>query len=52
MVGYHAFLIGIPDSKLIVTALINTWKGNVISPSLAALEYISKPIDSKQEMTK
>jgi D-alanyl-D-alanine carboxypeptidase len=45
--GYHAFFIGIPDSKFIVTALVNTEEGNVISPSLAALEYISQQLESK-----
>ena len=40
--GYHAFLIGILDSKLVVTALVNTEEGNVISPSMAALQYISQ----------
>lgn len=38
--GYHAFFIGMLDSKLIVTALINTEEGDVIAPSLAALEYM------------
>ena len=40
--GYHAFFIGILDSKLVVTALVNTEEGNVIFPSMAALEYISQ----------
>jgi CubicO group peptidase (beta-lactamase class C family) len=40
VVGYHAFFIGIPDSKLVVTALVNTEEGDVISPSIAALEYL------------
>jgi D-alanyl-D-alanine carboxypeptidase len=41
--GYHAFFIGILDSKLVVTALVNTEEGNVISPSMAALQqYISQ----------
>ena len=44
--GYHAFFIGIPDSKLAVTALVNSVQGNVISPSLAALKNISQPIES------
>ena len=42
--GYHAFFIGIPDSKLVVTALINTEEGDVISPSMAALQYISQQV--------
>jgi hypothetical protein len=45
--GYHAFFIGIPDSKLAVTALVNTVEGNVISPSLTALEYISQELENK-----
>jgi D-alanyl-D-alanine carboxypeptidase len=46
-VGYHAFFIGTLDSKLVVTALVNVEEGNVISPSMAALNYISQPIESK-----
>jgi CubicO group peptidase (beta-lactamase class C family) len=45
--GYHAFFAGIPDSKLVVTALVNTREGNVITPSMAALQYISQQIKSK-----
>jgi D-alanyl-D-alanine carboxypeptidase len=45
--GYHAFFIGIPDSKLAVTALVNTVEGNVISPSLTALEYISQELENR-----
>jgi D-alanyl-D-alanine carboxypeptidase len=45
--GYHAFFIGILDSKLVVTALVNTEEGNVISPSMAALQqYISQDSES------
>jgi D-alanyl-D-alanine carboxypeptidase len=41
--GYHAFFIGILDSKLVVTALVNTEEGDVISSSMAALQqYISQ----------
>jgi D-alanyl-D-alanine carboxypeptidase len=39
---YHAFFIGIPDSKFVVTALVNTDTGEVISPSITALQSISK----------
>jgi hypothetical protein len=46
-IGYHAFFVGIPGSKLIVTALVNTDEGNVISPSMTALKYISQQIESK-----
>lgn len=40
--GYHAYFIGTLDGKFIVTALVNTEEGNVKSPSLAALRYISQ----------
>ena len=40
--GYHAFFVGYLDSKLTVVALINIEEGDVIVPSLAALEYISQ----------
>ena len=40
--GYHAFFVGVLDSKLIVTALVNTDEGEVISPSMAALQNISQ----------
>jgi hypothetical protein len=46
-VDYHAFFIGILDSKLVVTALVNAGDGEVIAPSLAALKYISQPMESK-----
>jgi len=46
--GYHAFFIGILDSKLVVTALINTEEGDVISPSMAALQqYMTQQIENK-----
>jgi D-alanyl-D-alanine carboxypeptidase len=46
--GYHAFFVGILDSKLIGTALVNTEEGDVISPSMVALQdYISQLIKSK-----
>ena len=45
--GYHAFFIGIPGSKLAVTALVNTVEGNVISPSVTALEYLSQQPENK-----
>ena len=45
--GYHAFFVGLLDSKLVVTALVNTEEGDVISPSMAALEYISGQIENK-----
>ena len=40
--GYHAFFIGVPGSKLVVTALVNTDEGDVIAPGMAALQDISQ----------
>lgn len=40
--GYHAFFAGAPGSKFIVTALVNAEEGNVISPSMTALQFISQ----------
>ncbi len=37
MPGYHAFFMGFLDKKLIVTALVNTEEGDVMTPSLIAL---------------
>jgi D-alanyl-D-alanine carboxypeptidase len=42
--GYHAFFVGVLDTKLIVTALVNTQEGDVIMPSISALEYISQSL--------
>jgi hypothetical protein len=42
--GYHAFFVGFLDNKLIVTALVNTEEGDVMMPSLSALQYISQQI--------
>lgn len=46
-VGYHAFFIGTLDSRLIVTALVNTNEGDVISPSMDALKSILEQNESK-----
>jgi D-alanyl-D-alanine carboxypeptidase len=41
--GYHTFFVGILDNKLVVIALINTEEGDVVSPSMVALQqYISQ----------
>jgi len=40
--GYHAFFVGYLDTNFAVAALTNTEEGDVIAPSLAALEYISQ----------
>jgi hypothetical protein len=46
-VDYHAFFVGILDSKLVVTALVNAGDGEVMAPSLAALRYISQQTASR-----
>ena len=43
--GYHAIFIGILDTKLIVTALVNTQEGDVITPSISALQYIGQTLN-------
>jgi len=40
--GYHAFFMGFLDNKIVVTALCNTEEGDVITPSMSALQYISQ----------
>jgi len=45
--AYHSYFIGTLDGKLIVTALVNTEEGNVISPSIAVLEYISQSSNNR-----
>jgi len=40
--GYHAFFVGLRDSKLVVAALVNTEQGDVIGPSLMVLEYLTQ----------
>jgi D-alanyl-D-alanine carboxypeptidase len=37
---YHAFFAGIQGTKYVVAALVNTAEGDVIGPSLMALEYM------------
>jgi hypothetical protein len=39
--GFHAFFMGLSGTKLAVVALTNNEDGDVIGPSLAALEYLS-----------
>jgi hypothetical protein len=39
--GYHAFFVGVQGSKLSGVALVNTEEGDVVSPTLAAFEYLS-----------
>ncbi|MFC1969724.1 serine hydrolase domain-containing protein [Chloroflexota bacterium] len=40
--GYHAFFVGFLDSKIVVTAACNTAGGDVITPSMSALQYVSQ----------
>ena len=39
--GYHAFFMGFLDNKLMVAAVCNTQEGNVMGPSMAALQYLA-----------
>jgi len=39
--GYHAFFIGVLDTKFVVTALVNIQEGDVIMPGISAIQYIS-----------
>ena len=38
--GYHAFFVGIQGTPLVVAGLINTEEGDIIGPSLTALQYL------------
>jgi len=40
--GYHAFFAGFLDNKIVVTAACNTLGGDVITPSMSKLQYISQ----------
>jgi len=40
--GFNAFLAGVLDTKLVVAAACNTLEGDLISPSLGALEYMAR----------
>ena len=46
--GYHAFFVGLQDTKLVVAALVNCEEGDVIGPSLMAFEYL-RSLPSAQE---
>lgn len=39
--GYHAFFVGVRNTKLVVAAFVNTEEGDVVGPGLMALEYLS-----------
>jgi D-alanyl-D-alanine carboxypeptidase len=47
--GYHAFFVGLQDTKFVVAALVNTEEGDVMAPSLMALEYLSSLPPAGQE---
>ena len=50
--GYSAFYMGVLDTKLVVAALVNSDEGDVIAPSLMALEYlISLPPAGQEPVT-
>jgi hypothetical protein len=38
--GYHAFFVGMQDTALVVAALVNCEEGDVIGPSMMALDYL------------
>jgi D-alanyl-D-alanine carboxypeptidase len=40
VVGYHAFFIGLQNTKFVVAALVNTEEGDVVDPGAMALEYL------------
>ncbi len=48
--GYHAFFVGIQDTKLVVVALVNTEEGDAIGPSLMALDYLGSLPPTGQEL--
>jgi D-alanyl-D-alanine carboxypeptidase len=45
--GYHAFFAGALDSQLAVAGLVNSENGDVIAPSLAALQHFGEPLNSE-----
>lgn len=50
--GYHAFFIGIQGTKFVVAGLINTEEGDVVSPGLMALQYLSSlPHAGEEQVT-
>ena len=40
--GYHAFFMGFLDNQIVVAAACNTAGGDVITPSMSALQYVSQ----------
>ncbi len=49
--GYHAFFLGFLDTNLVAAALVNTEEGDVIMPSIAALQYLTEPQSGEQSPT-
>jgi hypothetical protein len=49
--GYHAFFLGFLDTNLVAAALVNTEEGDVIMPSIAALQYLAEPQSGEQSPT-
>ena len=47
--AYHAFFAGIQGTKYVVAALVNTAEGDVIAPSLMALDYLRSQSPAGQE---
>lgn len=38
--GYHAFFVGVPGTKIVVVAMVNTEEGDVLGPGVTALQYL------------
>jgi D-alanyl-D-alanine carboxypeptidase len=49
--AYHAFFAGIQGTKYVVAALVNTAEGDVIVPSLMALDYLRSTPSAQQPAT-
>jgi D-alanyl-D-alanine carboxypeptidase len=47
--GYHAIFMGIQNTKLVVVAFVNTEEGDVIGPSMMAIEYLMSLPPASQE---
>ena len=47
--AYHAFFMGVQDTKFLVVALVNTAEGDVITPSLMAFQYLTSLPPAGQE---
>ena len=45
--GFHAFFIGNFDSDVLVVAVTNTEEGDVIGPSLTAMDYLAAQVTRK-----